>query len=170
MHLVYFIRLKMLNKRINIYIFAISFLSLFVFANFFTLILNGSSMRTGLTIGIFIFLSMLFFVEKGSVFLIRKKYFLYILVILSLIFIQFLVSKIIFVDTDDLRFIMSYVLLLILFIISVVFVYSAYKVKEKSFYNVLLLSYIIVLIVGILSTYLVTYNLIDNKFMSIKRY
>lgn len=155
------------NTKVSKSIFGIIFLALFVFPDAFSILLHASSMRVGLTVGMLIFSTILMLIAGHRNIGIKKKYLIILTLFFLLVFIQYLVSHIIFNGVDNYRFILSYLLAGLIFIASALFVNVVRMVKDASLNYILLFSYYLLIIIGFISLFLIPHGLVHGKSMVI---
>lgn len=150
---------NIISKNFLIFIFFI----LYIFVDMVSGYLHASSIWEGLAIGSVIFITLLISIHKYYNFLkIDRIYIKRLFLIFSVIFIQYLISKIIFVNTDSIRFILTYSFLFFIFIISALFVNVVYMTGDKQFHSAILILYKFLLISGLLYSFLYHYHIINK--------
>lgn len=131
--------------------FYISIYSLVILPSFVFTVLNSSSMRDALVIGMVVFMLTITVISRNT-FRIEKKYLHIIFLILLFIAIHYFTSQLLFKESDKTRFLLSYLLLATIFIVSILFLNisilsgnSVLNTSLKSIYYLLLLDGIILL-------------------------
>jgi len=148
--------------------FLVIFFGIYILPSFFSYLLESSSKREGLSIGMVLMLLLSLNLDLKNVFKINSIYFNRVLLIVGLMLLQFAMSLFFYTGSNINRAIFSLLFLLVVIYASVINVNLFSMIKEIYLYNALSLSFYFLLVIGIISVFL--YYYCSSCFSSYSKY
>ena len=154
-------------KKVNNFLFLISLMAIYVFSNSIFILLQTSSLRSGLVIGVAFFVFLMVITNRMGYLSIRSKYLYFTILVCSILLFQVLISIAAFGPEYYERSLFSIILLFLLLITSAYFVNLTKDTDDFLFHKYILITYNFMTLLGLVSIILQKMDLVGGKNMLI---